>query len=87
MVTLSLRGTMYADMAEIKDNIFYFKAYGAGEWLAGKDYIDVKSPIDLSVVAKVPKLAWSEVEPVVQRVYSIGRWSIRDMPGWKRLEI
>jgi len=87
VVSLNLKDDLFTDIFEVRNGLQYFKVYGAGEWIAGKEYMDVKSPIDLSIIAKVPKLSWSEVDAIVQRVYSAGRWSIRDVPGWKRLEI
>lgn len=87
IVNFTIDDPLFEPIVEVREGLHYFKTYGAGAWLCGKEYIDVKSPIDLSVFAKVPKLSWEDIEPIVQRVYEVGRWRVRDMPGWKRLEV
>ena len=62
-----------------------FKAYLAGSWVSAKQTIDVKSPIDLEVYARVPRLPFETVDNAIDTLYKKGRWSIRDMPGEKRL--
>lgn len=69
------------------DGIPIFKTFLAGEWVLGKDVEDVKSPIDLTVYARVPKLNYEMVDNVLSTIYSKGRWAIRDLPGEKRLKI
>jgi len=85
--SLSLDKGLFKDIYEEKDGVPYFKAYAAGEWIGGREYMDIVSPIDLNVIARVPRLSFSDVEPVVEKVYGVGRWRIRDTPGWRRLEI
>lgn len=65
----------------------YFKAYLAGEWWSGAGWFDVRSPIDSSVIAKVPMVGSGEAETMLQNLYAKGRWEFRDVPGGKRLEI
>lgn len=69
------------------DGIPVFKTYLAGEWVVTKEVQEVKSPIDLSVYARVPKLNYEVVDNTLNTVYTKGRWSIRDMPGEKRLKV
>ncbi|MBP1449712.1 MAG: aldehyde dehydrogenase family protein [Thermoproteus sp.] len=64
-----------------------FKAPVAGSWEAGESWADVRSPIDLSVVAKVPRLSREQIERALAVAYEDGRWAVRDLPGEKRLEI
>jgi glyceraldehyde-3-phosphate dehydrogenase [NAD(P)+] len=40
-----------------------------GEWYFGKEYSEVKSPIDLSVIAKVTKLEYEIAEKTIERMY------------------
>ncbi|MGC9136810.1 NADP-dependent glyceraldehyde-3-phosphate dehydrogenase [Caldivirga sp.] len=53
----------------------------------GDNWQDVKSPIDLSVIAKVPRLPSNVTEQALETTYQEGRWAIRDMPGQKRLDV
>lgn len=70
-----------------KNGMVYYKTFLAGEWVDTGEYLDVKTPIDLSLIAKVSKLSWAHIDVALSRVYEKGRWSARDLPGWKRLEI
>ena len=84
---LSVRDSVFAGIYEILDGVYRFRTYAAGEWVSGKEFSKVRSPIDLSVIAEVPRLSWEEIDRVLDKVYKVGRWRIRDTPGWKRLEI
>jgi glyceraldehyde-3-phosphate dehydrogenase [NAD(P)+] len=63
-----------------------FEAYLAGEWQGGRDWIDVRSPIDSAVIARVPRIDSRQIEGMLDRLYAKGRWEFRDVPGGKRLE-
>lgn len=76
----------FTDIVVERDGVLHFNTYGAGEWLSSNVYIDVKSPIDLSLIGRIPRLDWDSVDKVLDTVYREGRWEIRDTPGWKRLE-
>lgn len=69
------------------DEMLSFKTYIAGVWTSTKDLEEVKSPIDLEVYARVPKLNYEMVDMALQTLYRKGRWEIRDMPGEKRLKV
>ncbi|MEM0362491.1 MAG: NADP-dependent glyceraldehyde-3-phosphate dehydrogenase [Sulfolobaceae archaeon] len=84
---LSISSKEFSEIFEPKDGILYFKTYLAGQWVSGDEWQDVKSPIDLNTIARVPKLSWSQIDNVIDIVYKKGRWSIRDTPGEKRLHI
>ncbi len=64
-----------------------FKTYLAGSWYSGEDWSDVKSPIDLSVVASVPVLDEKTAGAAFEQVYTEGRSALRDLPGTKRLDV
>ncbi|MEM4003977.1 MAG: NADP-dependent glyceraldehyde-3-phosphate dehydrogenase [Ignisphaera sp.] len=82
-----LKGDLFREIAEEVDGIHVFKTFLAGEWVSGSSFMDVRSPIDLSVIGRVPKLSWNDVDRALDKVYRVGRWSVRDLPGWRRLEI
>jgi glyceraldehyde-3-phosphate dehydrogenase [NAD(P)+] len=64
-----------------------FPTYINGQWYTDDSWIDVKSPIDLSIIAKVPRLPGNITEQAIETTYREGRWAIRDMPGQRRLEV
>ncbi|ABW01811.1 NADP-dependent glyceraldehyde-3-phosphate dehydrogenase [Caldivirga maquilingensis] len=63
-----------------------FPTFINGQWYMGDNWQDVKSPIDLSVIAKVPRLPGNVTEQAIETTYREGRWAIRDMPGQRRLD-
>ncbi len=64
-----------------------FKTFLAGKWIEGKETMDVRTPIDNSVFAKVPRLSLEEIKVAIDTNYEKGRWDIRNMPGEKRLKV
>ncbi|MET1160543.1 MAG: hypothetical protein ABWW65_06230 [Thermoprotei archaeon] len=66
MVKLELVTQLFKDMIEVKEGIPDFKAYGAGERITSTKFTEVRSPIDLSVIARVPKLEWDIVDRVLK---------------------
>lgn len=83
---MDVRDQLFKSVFTEENGVYKFKTYAAGEWLEGKAFTEVKSPIDLSTIAKVPRLSWEEVDKVLETMYKVGRWRIRDTPGHKRLE-
>jgi glyceraldehyde-3-phosphate dehydrogenase [NAD(P)+] len=49
--------------------------------------MDVRSPIDLNVIARVGKVWSKQIEKMLDSIFERGRWEVRDIPGEKRLEI
>jgi len=84
---LSFNSEIFKYIYEEKDGIPYFKTYLVGEWRSFEDFIDIRSPIDMSVYAKVTKLNEEAINNVLEITYNKGRWVIRDTPGEKRLRI
>jgi len=70
-----------------KDGVPVFKVYLAGKWVEASDLQDVRSPIDQSLLAKVPRLGFDAISNALETMYVDGRFDIRDTPGEKRLEI
>jgi glyceraldehyde-3-phosphate dehydrogenase [NAD(P)+] len=70
-----------------EDGIPNFKAYLAGEWHLASDLMDVVSPIDLGVIARVGRVGTKHIEKMLGAVFERGRWEVRDIPGERRLEI
>lgn len=87
LTSIKLSSPEFSDIYEIKNGIPYFKAYIAGEWVFAGAPRDVKSPIDLNVIARVPDLPDDMIEKALDLVYTKGRWAIRDTPGEKRVLI
>ena len=87
-VKLSIRSTLLEEViTKGSDGALNFRTYLAGKWVWKDENIVVRSPIDSSVIARVPRLSWSDVEPVLDKMHKRGRWAVRDTPGSKRLRI
>lgn len=84
---LRITGKVFSNIYDVVNGVYRFSAYGAGEWIQTSEYMKVRTPIDSRVIAEVPRLTWREVDSVLDTVYRVGRWQIRDTPGWRRLEI
>lgn len=85
--SLTINSKEFSEIFEIKDGLPYFKTYLAGQWIGGDEWQDVVSPIDLNIIARIPKLHWNQIDNTIDLIYKKGRWSIRDTPGEKRLKI
>lgn len=70
-----------------EEGVLWFKTYLAGEWFESRESSLVYSPIDTSVIARVPRVSYEKMDTVVDKIYRSGRWSARNTPGHKRLEI
>jgi len=80
-------GGIFGDIyTEGADGVPQYKVY-AGGWIEGEEFYDVRTPIDGSVIARVPRVRWDLVDRALDMLKSRGRWSIRDTPGWKRVEL
>jgi glyceraldehyde-3-phosphate dehydrogenase [NAD(P)+] len=88
-VSIALQSADLKTVYEVsqQDGIPQFRTFLAGEWYKSESWRDVVSPIDQSVIARIPKLGHDEIERTLETVYSKGRWMVRDIPGEKRLEI
>ncbi len=69
------------------DGIVRFKVFLAGEWIERDEWIDVKSPINLATISKVAMPNMEDINHVLEVLYEHGRWDIRNMPGYKRLNV
>jgi len=79
--------SIFNDIYHVEGDVLRFKTYLAGEWVSGSRYLDIVTPIDMSVVASVPQLTYEDIDKALDIIYRVGRWKIRETPGWKRLEI
>ena len=68
------------------DGYWKFKMLLEGSWFAKTERIEVRSPIDNSLVATVPSASTFEAERAVEAAYS-SRNSIRVIPAVKKIEI
>ncbi|MEM4311670.1 MAG: NADP-dependent glyceraldehyde-3-phosphate dehydrogenase [Nitrososphaerales archaeon] len=85
---LKIKGEIFKDIYQLGDDgIPQFKTYLAGEWVFSDEWSPIRSPIDLSIIAKIPKLDKNHIEKALDTIYRYGRWDIRNTPGFKRLNI
>jgi len=82
-----LRSPVFSGIYHESNGIYEFATFVGGKWIWKDEMIDIRSPIDLSIIGRVPRLDWDDINRALDLVYSTGRWSIRDTPGWKRLEL
>ncbi len=75
------------DIVFERDGVVYYKTFIAGVWVDSGEYLDVKTPIDGAVVARVARVRWEHVDPALSKLYRAGFWKVRDTPGWRRVEI
>lgn len=80
-------GKIFDDIYDVKDGIPSFKNFIGGKWVESntKKFMDIKSPIDNSVIGKVPSCDEKDVDSAVTAAYN-ARQTIRDVPGIERLE-
>ncbi len=70
-----------------REGVPLFKAYVPGEgWVEGDGIVTVRSPIDGSIVAYAARVSLERSLSALSTVYRDGRWSIRGLPGERRLE-
>jgi glyceraldehyde-3-phosphate dehydrogenase [NAD(P)+] len=88
MVKLEIYSPAFKEIYRVDgDGIPVFKNYIAGEWVEGKAFYDVRSPIDQSVIARISIPALGDIERALEIIYKYGRWDIRNLPGYKRLDV
>jgi glyceraldehyde-3-phosphate dehydrogenase [NAD(P)+] len=85
---LKISSDVFKDIYEIdSDGIIKFKIFLAGEWVKRDSWFDVKSPIDLSVISRVSVPTKTDIDYTLKTLYEHGRWDMRNIPGYKRLNI
>lgn len=84
---LPLRDEFFKDIYVMEGDIPVFKTFVDGSWQGFPTRFDVRSPVDGSLVAKVSVPDWDAVDRALDLVYTKGRWSIRNIPGERRLRI
>ena len=68
------------------DGLPIFPAFINGEWYYGnREYITINTPIDLSPIAKVPRVPYEVVENEIDRLYN-ERFNAKNYPGYLRVE-
>jgi glyceraldehyde-3-phosphate dehydrogenase [NAD(P)+] len=88
MVKLELSSSDFKEIYKLdKDGIPIFKNYIAGEWIESENFLNVKSPIDQSIIAKMSIPSTNDIEKALDIINKQGKWDIRNLPGYKRLEI
>ncbi|MEM3832724.1 MAG: NADP-dependent glyceraldehyde-3-phosphate dehydrogenase [Thermoprotei archaeon] len=84
---LKLLSDVFNDIYKVDpDGIIRFKVFLAGKWVESDKWFNVKSPIDLSVISRVSIPVTTDIDESLEILYKYGRWDIRNMPGYKRLD-
>jgi len=87
-VSIRIRSPELQSICYLDDSgIPRFRTFAAGLWYEGKDWQDVISPIDSSIIARVPRIPKEVVETTLDTIHSVGKHKIRDTPGERRLSI
>ncbi|WP_148882890.1 NADP-dependent glyceraldehyde-3-phosphate dehydrogenase [Thermococcus aciditolerans] len=82
-----LKHEIFKDICRIGDDgVVEFATYSAGGWVFGESLIEVRSPINNEVIARVSKLNGEQLEEAIDAVYTKGREAIRNFPGEKRIK-
>ncbi len=79
-------GDAFDGIYSITDGVLDFKMLLAGNWISLTDQIEVRTPIDNSVVATIPNASNKEAEQAVSSSFD-NRNAIRTIPAVKKLEI
>ena len=83
-----LKHEIFKDICWIGDDgVVEFATYSAGGWVFGESFIEVRSPINNKVIARVSKLNGEQLEEAIDAVYTKGREAIRNFPGEKRIKV
>jgi len=64
-----------------------FRTFLAGEWYEGSEWQDVLTPIDSTVIARLPRIPPPVLEKMLSTIHTRGKHGIRDTSGEKRLSI
>ncbi len=86
-VGLTLKSEVFKDVFKLEDDVLVFKAFVNGEWSDYPTRINVRSPIDGSLIAKVAVPDWESIDRGLDLISIKGRWTIRNIPGERRLRI
>jgi len=86
-IQLEIKGSIFRDIYEYKNDIIYFKTLLLGKWVSGYKINNIYTPIDESLIATIPRLSWESIDNVLDKIYNLGKWEVRDISGDKRVEI
>lgn len=87
-VILDLKDNLFKNIYRVReDGVLVFKTFIDGQWIDSGDYLEVHSPIDGSLIALVSKPSLELVHKTIDKMYSKGRWAVRDTPGDRRLDL
>lgn len=68
-----------------EDGIPEFKAFFNGNWSFNNDFMEIHSPLDNKIIARVSQLSDEEISVALNAVYEKGKKAIRNFPGEKRV--
>ncbi len=69
-----------------EDGIPEFKFFMNGKWKYGESLINIHSPIDQELIARVSEPSEQQTKKVLEKTYNEGRTAIRDLPGEERID-
>ncbi|MGC9201801.1 MAG: NADP-dependent glyceraldehyde-3-phosphate dehydrogenase [Thermoproteota archaeon] len=84
---LEFKNKIFENIYEVRDSVYVFKTLLLGKWVPSSTLRPVYSPIDGKLIAKIPQLSWEQIDNALEETYKVGKWSIRETPGDKRLAI
>ncbi|MFX1284495.1 MAG: aldehyde dehydrogenase family protein [Promethearchaeota archaeon] len=77
---------MFEEIFKIADDgIPEFKTYFNGTWAFDDRFLDIKSPIDGKIIARIPQLSEDKITTAIEAAYTKGKEEIRSYPGEKRV--
>lgn len=88
MVELGVKSGIFDDIwREGEDGIPKFATYVGGKWLFTDKTVEVRSPIDGSVIARVSLVRNDLARKATSLAYERGRFAMRETPGDRRIKI
>ena len=76
----------FDDIIEMNNGIPHFKILVGGRWVMANAYIDVRSPINNEIIARVSKMDVQMADESLDKAVSAKR-AMKDLPGFSRIEI
>ncbi|MGC8562904.1 MAG: aldehyde dehydrogenase family protein [Thermoplasmata archaeon] len=76
----------FEDIIEFNNGIPYFKILVGGRWVMASSYIDVRSPINNEIIAKVSKMDVQLADESLEKAVNAKK-TMKDLPGFSRIDI
>lgn len=76
----------FEEIYEMNNGIPYFKTLVGGNWVMSDEFIEVKSPIDNEIIAKVSKMDVQLADEALEKA-TAAKKIMKELPGYARIEI